>query len=199
MVPVLCNVHFFLDYARKTGENVLPLQSKYNCANDLKNQNDKATYETPSLSYGFGQPRRDSGGVFSLLYTIMAKKAKTKDVVKKTIEQTLWDSANELRGNLDAAEYKSVVLGLVFLNISTTASKLSMTNLLLKVKALRKTQTNILAITYSLFLSMRRWEKLSMPHLLPKSELSLMRQWKHWRKKTSSSKAFFPRTMLVQN
>ena len=45
----------------------------------------------------------------------MAKKAKTKDIVKKTIEQTLWDSANELRGNLDAAEYKSVVLGLVFL------------------------------------------------------------------------------------
>lgn len=46
------NIYFFLDYARKTGENVLPLQSKYNCANDLKNQNDKATYETPSLSYG---------------------------------------------------------------------------------------------------------------------------------------------------
>ena len=45
----------------------------------------------------------------------MVKKAKTKDVAKKTIEQTLWDSANELRGNLDAAEYKSVVLGLVFL------------------------------------------------------------------------------------
>ena len=45
----------------------------------------------------------------------MAKKAKTKDIVEKTIEQTLWDSANELRGNLDAAEYKSVVLGLVFL------------------------------------------------------------------------------------
>lgn len=47
----------------------------------------------------------------------MAKKAKTKDIVKETIEQTLWDSANELRGNLDAAEYKykSVVLGLVSL------------------------------------------------------------------------------------
>lgn len=43
----------------------------------------------------------------------MAKK--TKEVAKKTIEQTLWDSANELHGNLDAAEYKSVVLGLVFL------------------------------------------------------------------------------------
>ena len=48
-----------------------------------------------------------------ILYKPMAKKA--KETVKKTIEQTLWDSANELRGNLDAAEYKSVVLGLVFL------------------------------------------------------------------------------------
>ena len=45
----------------------------------------------------------------------MAKQRKAKEGTKKTIEQVLWDSANELRGNLDAAEYKSVVLGLVFL------------------------------------------------------------------------------------
>jgi type I restriction enzyme M protein len=44
----------------------------------------------------------------------MAKKAKTKDVAKKTIEQTLWDSANELRGNLDAAEYKVLYSDLFF-------------------------------------------------------------------------------------
>lgn len=44
----------------------------------------------------------------------MARKVKAKETTK-TIEQILWDSANELRGNLDAAEYKSVVLGLVFL------------------------------------------------------------------------------------
>ena len=43
----------------------------------------------------------------------MAKKTTSKK--EKTIEQMLWDSANVLRGNLDAAEYKSVVLGLVFL------------------------------------------------------------------------------------
>lgn len=43
----------------------------------------------------------------------MAKKKSTPKSV--TIEQMLWNSANELRGNLDAAEYKSVVLGLVFL------------------------------------------------------------------------------------
>lgn len=44
----------------------------------------------------------------------MAKKASAPKK-EKTIEQMLWDSANVLRGNLDAAEYKSVVLGLVFL------------------------------------------------------------------------------------
>ncbi len=46
------HVHIFLNYARKIGKKVLTLQSKFNCANDLKNKNDKATYETPSLSYG---------------------------------------------------------------------------------------------------------------------------------------------------
>lgn len=31
------------------------------------------------------------------------------------IENELWDAADKLRGQLDAAEYKSVVLGLIFL------------------------------------------------------------------------------------
>ena len=41
----------------------------------------------------------------------MAKKA--KKVI--SIEQTLWDSANKLRGTVETAEYKHVVLGLIFL------------------------------------------------------------------------------------
>ena len=55
----------------------------------------------------------------------MAKKTKAKEATKKTIEQTLWDSANELRGNLDAAEYKSVVLGLVG-SVSNSVSGVSL-------------------------------------------------------------------------
>ena len=52
----------------------------------------------------------------------MAKKQNKKDT--STIEQILWNSANELRGNLDAAEYKSVVLGLVFLKYINDCFKL---------------------------------------------------------------------------
>jgi len=33
----------------------------------------------------------------------------------KSIEETLWDSANKLRGSVESAEYKHVVLGLIFL------------------------------------------------------------------------------------
>lgn len=43
----------------------------------------------------------------------MARTAKPKQ--QKTLEQTLWDTAEELRGNQEASEYKHVVLGLVFL------------------------------------------------------------------------------------
>ena len=32
-------------------------------------------------------------------------------------EQKLWQSADKLRNNMDAAEYKHVVLGLIFLKI----------------------------------------------------------------------------------
>lgn len=49
-IPHISHTHF-LGLCKENQKKVLPLQSKYNCANDLKNQNDKATYETPSLSY----------------------------------------------------------------------------------------------------------------------------------------------------
>lgn len=45
-----------------------------------------------------------------------AKRARaTKAKATKTLEQTLWDTADKMRGNLEAGEYKHVVLGLVFL------------------------------------------------------------------------------------
>lgn len=41
--------------------------------------------------------------------------AKKKNIKTKSIEESLWDSANKLRGSVESAEYKHVVLGLIFL------------------------------------------------------------------------------------
>jgi type I restriction enzyme M protein len=38
---------------------------------------------------------------------------------EKAIEETLWDSANKLRGSVEPAEYKHVVLGLIFLKFAS--------------------------------------------------------------------------------
>ena len=48
---------------------------------------------------------------------IMSKTAKQKK--QKSIEETLWDSANKLRGSVEPSEYKHVVLGLIFLKFAS--------------------------------------------------------------------------------
>ena len=46
--------------------------------------------------------------------------AKTKNQTKeKSIEESLWQSANKLRGSVESAEYKHVVLGLIFLKFAS--------------------------------------------------------------------------------
>jgi type I restriction enzyme M protein len=47
----------------------------------------------------------------------MAKKAAAKN--QKSMEETLWDSANKLRGTVESSEYKHVVLGLIFLKFAS--------------------------------------------------------------------------------
>jgi type I restriction enzyme M protein len=46
---------------------------------------------------------------------------RTKARAVKSLEATLWEAADKLRGNLEAAEYKHVVLGLVFLKYVSDA------------------------------------------------------------------------------
>lgn len=48
----------------------------------------------------------------------MAKR-KTKPKKQKSIEETLWDSANKLRGTVESSEYKHVVLSLIFLKFAS--------------------------------------------------------------------------------
>ena len=39
----------------------------------------------------------------------------------KNLEKTLWTAADKMRSNMDAAEYKHVVLGLIFLKYISDA------------------------------------------------------------------------------
>ncbi len=48
-----------------------------------------------------------------------APKAPKKPKNNKSIEETLWDSANKLRGSVEPSEYKHVVLGLIFLKFAS--------------------------------------------------------------------------------
>src|SRR4030043_2119771 len=49
------------------------------------------------------------------------KQADKKNNKQESIEATLWQSADKLRKNMDAAEYKHVVLGLIFLKYISDA------------------------------------------------------------------------------
>ncbi len=52
----------------------------------------------------------------------MTKKRKNSTSPLGINESELWATANALRGSMDAAEYKHVVLGLIFLKYISTRS-----------------------------------------------------------------------------
>ena len=52
---------------------------------------------------------------------IIIEMAKKKEVVEEPLEKKLWKAADKLRKNIDAAEYKHVVLGLIFLKYISDA------------------------------------------------------------------------------
>lgn len=61
------------------------------------------------------QPKKKGSGNL----TDLPKPSKVQKKNNKSIEETLWDSANKLRGSVEPAEYKHVVLGLIFLKFAS--------------------------------------------------------------------------------
>ena len=53
----------------------------------------------------------------------MANAPTKKAKAKKGFEETLWDTANQLRGSVESSEYKHVVLSLVFLKFISDSLK----------------------------------------------------------------------------
>jgi type I restriction enzyme M protein len=62
-----------------------------------------------------------TGVSLAMARTQRTEKAKAKDGANLGFEQTLWQAADRLRGNMDAADYKHVVLGLIFLKYISDA------------------------------------------------------------------------------
>lgn len=54
--------------------------------------------------------------------------AKKKEITDEPLEKQLWKAADKLRKNIDAAEYKHVVLGLIFYDIYLFHSKIYIIN-----------------------------------------------------------------------
>jgi len=78
----------------------------------------------------------------------MAKVKKSKNEVKEQpIEQVLWAAADKLRKNMDAAEYKHVVLGLIFLKYISDSFMIYIINL---KKARASTKERTLTIPMSI-------------------------------------------------
>ena len=103
-------------------------------------------------------------------------------------EKQIWDAACVLRGNMDASEYKNVVLGLIFLKYISDrfeakyqelvdegdgfeVLRQSTRNWSMKVTALRKTLMNTLPKVFSSFLSEHVGAKLRQKPTLLKLEL----------------------------
>lgn len=58
-------------------------------------------------------------------------------------EREIWKAADKMRGNIDASEYKSVVLGLIFLKYISDKFETKYRRLSPRAKDSRRTRTNI--------------------------------------------------------
>lgn len=78
----------------------------------------------------------------------MAKKNNTADI---GFEKEIWKAADLLRGNLDASEYKSVVLGLIFLKYISDRFEAKYNELVEEGDGFEEDKDNTLPKTFSLY------------------------------------------------
>jgi type I restriction enzyme M protein len=82
-----------------------------------KNFNDEFTRESLDLKPNNLTQKKNK----TKRYSYHSQKAETEGGANLGFEAKLWEAANKLRGHIDAAEYKHVVLGLIFLKYLSDA------------------------------------------------------------------------------
>ena len=90
-------------------------------------------------------------------------------------EKQIWDAACVLRGNIDASEYKSVVLGLIFLKYISDRFEAKYKELVAEGDGLKKIKTNTPPRISSLYRRMPAGVSLLLQPIHRRSEQSLMR------------------------
>jgi type I restriction enzyme M protein len=122
--------------------------------------------------------------------------AKTSNGAKLGFEEILWTAADKQRGHMDAAEYKHVVLGLIFLKYISDAFNELYQKLEQKSTLTRKNGTSTLLRISSGF-PKRRGGRIC--RRMPNSLLSVsysMRRWMRSRKRTRPLKEYCLKNMV---
>lgn len=66
----------------------------------------------------------------------------TKNTADIGFEKEIWRAADKMRGNIDASEYKSVVLGLIFLKYISDKFETKYSQLVDEARVSRRTRMN---------------------------------------------------------
>ena len=112
-------------------------------------------------------------------------------------EKQIWDAACVLRGNIDASEYKSVVLGLIFLKYISDRFEAKYQELVAEGDGFEEDKDEYTAENIFFVPENARWSVISAAAHTLRSARSSTRPCGALRRKTSGSKTFSPKTLPV--
>ena len=114
-------------------------------------------------------------------------------------EKQIWDAACVLRGNIDASEYKSVVLGLIFLKYISDRFEAKYKELVEEGDGFEEDQDEYTAENIFFVPENARWSAIAAAAHTPEIGTVIDDAMRSIEKKTSVSKIFFLRTSPVRN
>lgn len=114
-------------------------------------------------------------------------------------EKQIWDAACVLRGNIDASEYKSVVLGLIFLKYISDRFEAKYKELVEEGDGFEEDQDEYTAENIFFVPENARWSAIAAAAHTPEIGTVIDDAMRSIEKETSVSKIFFLRTSPVQS
>lgn len=129
----------------------------------------------------------------------MAKTKKAENTADIGFEEQIWKAADKLRGNIDASEYKNVVLGLIFLKYISDKFDQRYEELVNEGEGFEEdrdeyTFENIFFVPES-----ARWKVIAEAAHTPEIGKIIDNAMREIESETPSSKAYCPRTLRAKS